>query len=153
MPAGRPLEPGAINRNPKVEWTQVEDIPYVSQSKPKRPSTRYITDSDGNTSREEFTSEAIAWWDTVSRMPHCVLWKDSDWLFAKATMLLVDDLWRGNSKIASEIRQREAKMGVTLESRNALRIKYVESKKAVAMSDTISVASLRQSSRARFLEG
>lgn len=67
-----------------------------------------------------------AWYEAVSKMPHCVLWSVSDWAFAVETAFVVNELWGGNAAVAGEVRQRNAKMGVTLEDRMKLRIRYVD---------------------------
>lgn len=61
-------------------------------------------------------------------MPHASLWKDSDWLFVEATLELVAAFYRGAQHRATEIRQREALLGVTADQRRDLRIRYVQPK-------------------------
>ncbi len=68
----------------------------------------------------------MRWWSSVSRMPHCVLWDDSDWQFAMDTAYIARDFYYGVSNAAAELRRREAIMGTTLDSRRRLRIRYVE---------------------------
>lgn len=66
------------------------------------------------------------WWNTIRKMPHCILWAESDWLFAQTTALVADLAFRGVSSAATELRVRERIMGVTVDDRRALRIRYVE---------------------------
>lgn len=103
-----------VNRvKPVHEWTQVENTPYTGE----RPSPT-------------FTYKATdRWWETVSSMPHCVLWADSDWEFALETGLLVDNLNGGKISLAAEVRQRSNMLGLTLAARRDLRIRYVDSAK------------------------
>lgn len=69
----------------------------------------------------------LRWWDTVSHMPHCVLWDESDWEFAVDTALVAAAFHSGDVRVANELRQREKHLGVTADSRRDLRIRYVDS--------------------------
>lgn len=74
---------------------------------------------------EEWPAETKRWWRTVSRMPHCVLWSAADWEFALDTALVAAAFHAGDTKIASELRQRERILGTTVDARRDLRIAYV----------------------------
>ena len=67
------------------------------------------------------------WWKSVSTMPHCVLWDESDWMFALDTLLVAAAFHGGDMKVATELRNREKVLGTTLDFRRDLRIRYVES--------------------------
>jgi len=67
------------------------------------------------------------WWDVISTMPHCTLWTSSDWAFAQATAechARFAEGWKGYT--GGELRQREKLLGVFLDARRDLRIKYVD---------------------------
>lgn len=66
------------------------------------------------------------WWKALSRMPHCVLWDETDWQAAVDTALLVAAFHNGTLKHAPEIRVRERLMGTTADARRDLRIRYVD---------------------------
>jgi hypothetical protein len=66
------------------------------------------------------------WWAAVRRMPHCVLWTETDWQFALDTALLAATLHNGDPRIAGELRRREYAMGTTGDARRDLRIRYVD---------------------------
>lgn len=66
------------------------------------------------------------WWATVSSMPHCRLWADSDWAFALDTALVAAAFHGGDMRAAAELRNREKLLGTTLDARRDLRIRYVE---------------------------
>lgn len=68
----------------------------------------------------------IQWWDTLSSMPHCVLWTDGDWQFALDTALVAAAFHNGDVRVATELRRRESAMGTTREARRDLRIRYVD---------------------------
>jgi hypothetical protein len=113
------------NKNPHVEWLEVVDRPFAGA--PSLPKGRRITAA---LTGEEFIlpwpTETKRWWRAVSRMPHCVLWSDTDWQFALDTVLIAAAFHAGDMKQAVELRQREKVMGTTLDSRRDLRIRYVE---------------------------
>jgi hypothetical protein len=127
--AGRkPKSPGqARNRNTPVhDWTEVEDVPYEGTPPVEPPESRPLVDKDGAVLELPLHPQARAWWDGVRRMPHCVLWSDSDWRFAADTALVADAFYYGRTSAAVELRQREKILGTTVDSRRDLRIRYVE---------------------------
>lgn len=119
--AGRkPKPPGqAVNRNkPTHEWTEVENVPF--EGAPSLPETKPNGDP--------WSAATQRWYAAISTMPHCKLWSPSDWMFAEHTARLVAAFDAGDYKQATEIRQREKKLGVTADDRRDLRIRYVEPK-------------------------
>ena len=111
-PAGQ-----AVNRaKPTHEWTDVVDVPFdaAPELPEKRPNG---ADWPGATRR---------WYAAVSTMPHCKLWSPSDWVFVEHTARLVAAFDEGDYKQATEIRQREKKLGMTADDRRDLRIRYVD---------------------------
>ena len=116
----KPKPPGqAVNRNkPTHEWTEVENVPF--EDAPPLPETKPNGDP--------WSSSTMRWWTAISTMPHCKLWSASDWMFAEHTARLVAAFDAGDFKQATEIRQREKKLGVTADDRRDLRIRYVDPK-------------------------
>ncbi|MBP2479111.1 hypothetical protein JOF53_007983 [Crossiella equi] len=111
---GRPPSDNPRNRNPKAyNWVEVEATPYPGPS-PDLP------ENDEN----PWHPRTLEWWESIRRMPHCRLWTESDWMFAVETVVLVEDYWRGNTKMAPELRLRYGKLGVSYEDRLKLRIRY-----------------------------
>jgi hypothetical protein len=74
----------------------------------------------------QWPRRTLRWWDTVSHMPHCVLWDESDWEFAVDTAHVAAAFHAGDARFANELRQREKHLGVTMDSRRDLRIRYVD---------------------------
>lgn len=74
----------------------------------------------------------VSWYESVSTMPHCALWDDSDWQYLIATALVYADLVdrmvqkQPFTALATELRYREKQMGTTWDARRDLRIKYVD---------------------------
>ncbi|MCL1922795.1 MAG: hypothetical protein FWG15_02850 [Propionibacteriaceae bacterium] len=85
----------------------------------------------------------LKWWETVSTMPHCCLWSDSDWCFAEHTARLVALFDEGASRLATEIRNRERVLGTTVEFRRDIRIRYVDEAPVVESENVVSLESYR----------
>jgi len=93
------------------DWVEVPNVPYAGD-KPT-PGGRRLP------------AMTARWWASVSSMPHCVLWEESDWQFALDT-LQVHRRFASTGEGAAELRQREKVLGTTVDSRRDLRIRYVE---------------------------
>lgn len=107
------------------DWTDVPDQPFAGKVPVRLPSKREISTAKGVV-EVSLTPFAREWWATVRAMPHCVLWRKSDWLFALATALIADLSARGVTSAGAELRQRERVLGMTLDARRDLRIRYVD---------------------------
>lgn len=69
----------------------------------------------------------LRWWETWRSSPQSMVMTDLDWEFMLDTARLYDTFWNFNGAIssvqlASELRQRMAKFGVTYEDRKKLRM-------------------------------
>lgn len=69
------------------------------------------------------TPGAKRFWKTWSTAPQSADWLETDWTELEITTILVDQLYKGDYKLAGEIRQRVAKWGATNEDRARLRMK------------------------------
>lgn len=109
----KPSEHKPRRRNQPVhEWTEVEGVPF--EGAPPLAG--------------RWSAAVLRWWESVSRMPHCVLWDESDWQFAMDTARVAKSFYAGNIRAATELRNREKVMGTTVDYRRDLRIRYVEPK-------------------------
>lgn len=100
------------HRNPLVYGTtEVPDVPFSGTVPIKCPRNAHP-----NTRQ---------WLKVVSRLPHAVLWLDTDWAYIAETMALKDAFEKGDLKLEAGLRRRYATIGVTYEDRLKLRIKYV----------------------------
>lgn len=114
MPApGRKPKPEDQRRNrsrPVHDWVEVLDAPYEGPT----PNIGRLP------------ARTKAWWATISRMPHCVIWTEADWLFAVETAHVHAEWVRSKkSSLVAEMRLREVRLGVTWDARRDLRIRYV----------------------------
>lgn len=102
-----------------VSWTEVPDVPF-EDGPPLPPLGR----------NRKWHQLVEKWWSIVSRMPHCVLWRDEDWQKALELAYDKDLYWKSGSdrttSQATEIRRKEDQLGIGLEARTKLRIKYVK---------------------------
>ncbi|WP_456302761.1 phage terminase small subunit [Streptomyces mirabilis] len=70
------------------------------------------------------TPGAKRFWRTWSTAPQTAAWTETDWAELELTAKLVDGLFKGDLKLAGEIRQRVAKWGATVEDRARLRMTF-----------------------------
>lgn len=126
--AGRKPKPAGQARNrakPVVDWVEVVDSPFAG-ARPELPKKRRIVLPFGETKDIKLNDLTREWWESVSRMPHCVLWTDSDWRYAVSTALVADAFFYGHTPSATELARREKVMGTTVDARRDLRIRYVD---------------------------
>jgi hypothetical protein len=128
--AGRkPSDTGQTrDRNPRAhDWTDVVDVPYAGPS-PELPAHHWMP-------------QTLEWYETVRALPHAILWNPGDWLFIHSTAHVVDGFYRepafdsesgrkisdgGPKDYAVELRQREKIIGLTVDARRDLRIRYTD---------------------------
>lgn len=107
-----------------VEWTEVPNVPF--EDGPPLPSRHTFRD-DG----EEITgwpTPTREWWDALRRMPHAKLWNATDWRYAfdvAEAHARFYEAWRGCAP-GTELRNREKALGLTMDARRDLRIRYVD---------------------------
>lgn len=137
--AGRkPKPPGqAVHRGkPTHDWTDVEATPFTDAPPVELPDSRRIVNKLGETLDLSLNPMTVRWWERLRRMPHCVLWSESDWQFAADTALVADAFYYGQTSAAVELRQREKILGTTVDARRDLRIRYVDPPAQVAGDDS-----------------
>lgn len=105
-----------------VDWIDVPDVPYEGAS-PNLPTLPR---------RKKWHPMVEQWWNQVRAMPHCLLWRPTDWTYAVETALMKQGYWDAYDKneavttAAVDIRRREDQMGTTQEARRRLRIRYID---------------------------
>jgi len=126
---------------PSADWVEVQNVPYAGDV-PELPGARTIVTRDGQ-SQVALQDMTRRWWDSVTRMPHCVLWTESDWMFALTTATVADAAFCGISSAATELRNREKVMGTTVEYRRDLRIRYVDVAEKAEPAEVANIADYR----------
>lgn len=121
---GRKTKPAGqtVHRNPLAhDWTEVTNVPF--EGGPKLPTRR----CNGRTWDKRTRDKWKAW----SSMPHCKLWGPAEWDFALDSIELAALFHEsGETKYATELRNREKILGTTMDFRRDLRIRYVEPKQS-----------------------
>lgn len=74
----------------------------------------------------------LAWWETWRRSAQAQAFTKTDWDFLVDTALLHARFWKGDEKVAGELRLRVAKFGATPEDRARLRMHIGDPSKAKA---------------------
>lgn len=126
-PADRPV---VHRKTPRVDWTEVVNVPYTGE-RPELPETREIINKAGDIGVFPMPPQTVKWWESVTTMPHCVLWSPSDWAFCADTALIHAQAVTGVVSAMAELRQREKIMGTTVDARRDLRIRYVDPEEEV----------------------
>ena len=115
----KPKPPGEIVHwnKPTHDWTEIERVPFTGG--PPLPASR--------PNGRPWPTWTKARWGVWRRMPHCVLWEESDWLFAIDTLEIAAKFHeQGRMGLAAELRTRERILGTTVDYRRDLRIRYVD---------------------------
>ena len=108
-----------------------------------------VLDENGKPRKKRFTWPTVTrrWWKMWGESPLSAEYTETDWSFLLDTAYLHALYWKGDFKVAAELRLRVAKFGATPEDRARLRIQF-----AVAdglEDDGPSAEALPVSSRAR----
>src|SRR4051812_16980054 len=75
---------------------------------------------------ESWHPQTLIWWEALRRWPLLKAQPDLAWSYLIATAMLHHRMWTdGNTKLAAELRIREAKFGVTPEDQMRLKIKVM----------------------------
>jgi hypothetical protein len=110
-------------RTPTADWTEVADEPFAGP---------WPIDLPPKCGRARWHEQVMHWWNEVKVMPHCALWRDTDWRTAIELAYIKQQFWMDlgegdmKSTTATEIRRREDQLGLTTEARRKLRIRYVD---------------------------
>ena len=129
--AGRkaPADPSqSSNASRLAAWTEVEDVPFEG---PWPDLPRTYGDAVGMPELGPWTPPTRRWYNTLKRLPHAVLWRDTDWEYLLATAIIHHRFLAGGSggqAAATELRRRERELGMTVDARRDLRIRYVPKK-------------------------
>ena len=126
---------------PSADWVEVLNVPYAGDV-PELPGERTIVTRAGQ-EQVALQDMTLRWWETVSKMPHCTLWTESDWMFAVTTATVADAAFCGVSSAATELRNREKVMGTTVEYRRDLRIRYVDVAEKAKPAEVANIADYR----------
>lgn len=116
---------------PVHEWTDVPNVPFTGAPPlPPRDSADYIDGKPRHLIGESqgWPVSTLRWWKAISTAPHAKLWTSTDWEYvidtAEAHARFAEG-WRGCAA-GTELRNREKMLGMTMDQRRDLRIRYVD---------------------------
>lgn len=108
----------------RTEWIDVEEKPYAGKVPISMPRARSMFLA-GEIIERDYLAETARWFKTVCSVPHATLWGPGDWALVESTLPVVDNAFLGVTSAAAELRRREDLLGLTIEARRKLRIRYV----------------------------
>jgi len=143
MAGRKPSERPTVTRHkPTHDWTEVPNVAYDGEH-PELPLSRTVLKGD-EPIEIPIEKRTRDWWTALCKMPHCVLWQDSDWAFALDTAMVHAAASHGQVTAMAELRMREKVLGTTVDARRDLRIRYVEPEAQVAVAPVSSIDDRRQ---------
>lgn len=112
---------------PGTEWTDVPNVEFDGPKLGKRPVAQ-VAGIPRGIDVIEWPEATLDWWEDVRTMPHAALWTKAEWRTARsaaeAHARFVEG-WQGCAA-GGELRQREKLLGMTMDSRRDMRIRYVD---------------------------
>lgn len=87
-------------------------------------------ESDGELAEFVWPARTLEWWEMWANSPLSAEFTATDWSELLDTALLHARFWKGETKLASELRLRVAKFGATPEDRARLRIQFAQADEA-----------------------
>lgn len=116
-------------RNKDAVELRVLEIQPTAQ--PKLPTIYFDAvgkDASGETAvvkkRFSWPKTTQDWWAMLARHPLATEFTELDWSYLAETALIHAQFWKGDVKLAGELRLREAKYGFTPEDRARLRMQF-----------------------------
>lgn len=88
-------------------------------------TTRLVADGDVRGPElpdGDWPQRTLDWWQNLRVSPMSQTWVDADWSFLVDTALIHAELWRGDLKMAAELRLRMSQFGITPDARLRLRM-------------------------------
>ena len=85
-----------------------------------------VLDENGKPRKKRFTWPMVTrrWWKMWRESPLSAEYTETDWSFLLDTAYLHAQYWKGDVRVAAELRLRVAKFGATPEDRARLRIQF-----------------------------
>lgn len=132
--AGRGPAPKDPNRRARVNKDPIplRVITADPVEQPELPEFDLQVEIDGAmiSQRFEWPERTRDWWQMWAESPLSAEFTSTDWSELLDTAVLHARFWRGDVKLASELRLRVAKFGATPEDRARLRIQFAQADEA-----------------------
>jgi hypothetical protein len=116
-------------------------ITASATGQPELPSVEI--EDDGELVDFQWPARTVEWWRMWAETPLSDDFTQTDWDFLLDTAMLHARFWRGDHKVAAELRLRVAKVGATPEDRARLRITFAQADEADEKRDRTTGAASR----------
>ena len=152
-PAPKPASKRARRNQDNIPLKVVE-LCNVVDMQPALPEFKVMEERDGEIHECDFQwhERTRQWWDMWGESPLSEDFTAADWEFLLDTAVLHTQFWRGDVKVAAELRLRVAKFGQTIEDRQRLRITFSNADESEARAQSATerrAASSRERARRR----
>lgn len=141
-----PKDPSKRARRNK-DVVQIRTVVAVRADQPDLPPRFKPKGDEDGTWRDEidWPVATVRWWQMWRESPLSADFTPNDWSVLMDTAVIHAEFWEGNTKLAPELRLREAKFGATPEDRLRLRIQFAQ-----AVDAELTTAKKVSSARDRF---
>ena len=128
--AGRGPQPKDPNRRARRNKDPVplKVIAAAPTAQPELP--RFEVERDGELTEFTWPARTVEWWQMWEDSPLSEEFTATDWSELLDTAVIHARFWRGDVKLAGELRLRVAKFGATPEDRARLRITFAQADEA-----------------------
>ena len=121
--AGRGFAPKPENR--RVGHSKADALRVIHADPVPQPDLpTFEVEHDGELTEFVWPARTREWWEMWRDSPLSAEFTSTDWSELLDTAMLHAKYWRGDAKLASELRLRVAKFGATPEDRARLRITF-----------------------------
>lgn len=106
--------------NAASEWREYEDVPFEGAPEMPKPPGR----------KRKWHEMSVRLWDTASVMPHCLDWRDEDWLALEVLMYEMERYYnpgfeeKQTTAQITEIRRQMVALGMGEKGRREQKIRY-----------------------------
>ena len=138
--AGRGFAPRPVDRKVGHSRNATGPLRVITAEPTEQPELpELMVEDDGELVEFRWPAQTVTWWRMWRDSPLSAEFTSTDWSELLNTALLHAKFWRGDTKLAAELRLRVAKFGATPEDRARLKITFAmaedaESRTAVRVS-------------------
>ncbi|MCC2031820.1 phage terminase small subunit [Microbacterium allomyrinae] len=131
--AGRGPAPKASDQRARrnKDVLQLRVLPATATTQPSLPTIYFDVEIERPGEAKETVKRRFnwptatrGWWSMLAHHPLAPEFTDLDWSYLAETALIHAHFWKGDMRVASELRLREAKYGFTPEDRARLRLQF-----------------------------
>lgn len=139
--AGRGPQPKPAGRRARtnVDPVALRVIESAPTSQPDLPTIE--VEKDGELTEFVWPARTVEWWAMWGESPLSAEFRSTDWSELLDTAFIHARFWRGDMKVAAELRLRVAKHGATAEDRARLRITFAQADDAESKRKVVPAAS------------